>query len=223
MRRGIRTMALLLLLGVSTNLLLAWLCVLLNGERLHRAMSVQDAEAAAIGWLWPVANTWPEPNRANRFTAFGFEQLNVACEEPVPPAMMSPGMHPWWSPHSTTRERAGIPFLAFEARSIVPQSPAELAQIQGGLWSRMAWHYDHGYWVSFRNSLTCTLPLRPVWPGFALNCLIFSIGWALVLPVPRKLRCQRRRSLQLCVNCRYSVKGLDRCPECGTEVHRKPT
>jgi hypothetical protein len=61
-----------------------------------------------------------------------------------------------------------------------------------------------------------TLPLIPVWPGFALNVLVLSaiIASAWYIPVA----CVRawRRARGLCVGCAYDMKAsANICPECG--------
>lgn len=63
-----------------------------------------------------------------------------------------------------------------------------------------------------------SIPLRPIWLGLLGNTLFWSwvvapaywgaIGW----------RTARRRRRALCVNCKYPVQSLTRCPECGTDV-----
>lgn len=68
-----------------------------------------------------------------------------------------------------------------------------------------------------------TLPLDPVWPGFAYNALVFGGGaWALLaapslvgLALGRK---RRRRERGLCVACGYDLAGLGLCSECGRKA-----
>lgn len=63
-----------------------------------------------------------------------------------------------------------------------------------------------------------TLPLRPIWPGFAVNTVFYgTILWLLFLVAPRTLRRQIRRRRGRCLKCGYDLRGnLDAgCPECG--------
>ncbi len=68
-----------------------------------------------------------------------------------------------------------------------------------------------------------SLPLLPLWPGFAINTVFYAlIAWGL-WQVPPTIRRRRRRRNGLCVRCGYDLKGLgglaggSPCPECGTQ------
>jgi len=64
------------------------------------------------------------------------------------------------------------------------------------------------------------LPLRPLWPGLAMDCGLYSLGWILLLVVPGALRRGLRRRHGLCVVCGYDLRATvePRCPECGAAV-----
>ena len=63
------------------------------------------------------------------------------------------------------------------------------------------------------------LPLRPLWPGFAINTVFYAaILWLLtlgLLTARRMIRCKRGR----CIKCGYDLRGTSGgggvCPECG--------
>lgn len=62
------------------------------------------------------------------------------------------------------------------------------------------------------------LPLTPLWPGFAINTLMYAAAAWGVWQLPLALRRRRRRKTNKCVNCGYDRKGLKpdaACPECG--------
>lgn len=63
------------------------------------------------------------------------------------------------------------------------------------------------------------LPLYPLWPGFAINSLVFGCALGLVFAFGSALRRKRRRRRGLCEHCGYDLRGRrdahDRCPECG--------
>ncbi len=62
------------------------------------------------------------------------------------------------------------------------------------------------------------VPLRPIWPGFAINtafyavllwCMFFSFG---------AYRRHRRRARGRCPQCAYPIGSSDVCTECGTKL-----
>lgn len=61
-------------------------------------------------------------------------------------------------------------------------------------------------------------PRRPLWPGFALNTLIYAaLAWGL-WRLPFAARRRRRKRRNQCAACGYSRAGLaegSACPECG--------
>jgi hypothetical protein len=63
------------------------------------------------------------------------------------------------------------------------------------------------------------LPLRPLWPGFALNTLIFAALFGLVF-VPSLLRKRLRRQNACCPHCGYPAGPSPICSECG---HPRPS
>ncbi len=64
-------------------------------------------------------------------------------------------------------------------------------------------------------------PLRPVWPGFLINTLLYAGAAWLLLALPEGWRIARGRSVWqrrrrgLCPACGYDLSGLTACPECG--------
>ena len=70
------------------------------------------------------------------------------------------------------------------------------------------------------------LPLRPIWPGFAINTVFYALVLWLLFAAPfalRRLRGGRRIKRGLCPKCAYDLRGSsgETCPECGaagTEV-----
>ncbi len=61
------------------------------------------------------------------------------------------------------------------------------------------------------------LPLRPLWPGFAVNTLFYAAILWLIIPGPFALRRLIRRRRGLCPACGYDLRHAEHqaCPECG--------
>ena len=62
-----------------------------------------------------------------------------------------------------------------------------------------------------------TFPLRPIWPGFAVNTLFYSVVLWLLICGPFVLRRFIRMKRGRCVKCGYDLRHgeHDVCPECG--------
>jgi len=70
-----------------------------------------------------------------------------------------------------------------------------------------------------------TLPLAPVWPGFAINTIFYAaLLWMLWLS-PFVVRRLIRRKRGHCIKCGYDLRGTSGggCPECGWEQPRRQT
>jgi hypothetical protein len=64
------------------------------------------------------------------------------------------------------------------------------------------------------------LPLLPLFPGFAINTILYAaIVWVL-FAVPGAVRRRVRRKRGQCALCGYSMRGSvgNVCPECGAAV-----
>ncbi len=73
-----------------------------------------------------------------------------------------------------------------------------------------------------------SLPLIPIWPGFAVNTTLFALVWLGATGLLRDFVHSRRLSRGVCPACAYPCLGLPvsaPCPECGTagrvEVRRE--
>jgi hypothetical protein len=67
-------------------------------------------------------------------------------------------------------------------------------------------------------SMPVCLPLRPIWPGFAINTVFYAAMLWVVFAGPGKLRRTIRRRRGLCPACAYPVGTSPVCTECGKPV-----
>ncbi len=65
------------------------------------------------------------------------------------------------------------------------------------------------------------LPLRPVWPGFAVNTVFYAVVLWLLIPGPFVLRRLIRMKRSQCLKCGYPLGESDVCSECGTVLARR--
>ena len=80
-------------------------------------------------------------------------------------------------------------------------------------------HERHRWSIDFENSMTESwwnfLPLKPMWPGLAVNTVFFAIVIWLLIRVPTALQRFIRVRRGLCPACAYPRGKADRCSECG--------
>jgi len=122
--------------------------------------------------------------------------------------------------------RAGWPFAAVQSerwREVVFRKTASGWE---GPTYRYEGHPARTAWtigiVPPRNLLAFTddwkfLPIRPIWPGFAVNTLLYAALLWLLMPGPFVLRRHIRVKCGRCPKCGYDLRGKHDvgCPECG--------
>ncbi len=64
------------------------------------------------------------------------------------------------------------------------------------------------------------IPLRPIWPGFAVNTLFYATLLWLVIPGPFVLRRFLRMRRGLCQKCAYPMGESAVCTECGKSLSK---
>ena len=71
--------------------------------------------------------------------------------------------------------------------------------------------------IEFKNA---KLAYGPMWPGFAINTLLYTVILWLLICGPFELRRLLRRKRGLCITCGYDLRGAEheRCPECGMTI-----
>lgn len=152
-----------------------------------------------------------------------FEQLlpvsSLANDLPVleatlPPDSFGPGFFVW--------DGRGWPVVSlscrwpwFDPRQNPLQWPSP--QIVGGI--SVGAPTDGFPWPYGVNQLR-GIPLTPVWPGFVLNTLFYTVILWLLWSAPFATRRLIRKRRGRCARCGYDLTGVkhDVCPECGAKI-----
>ncbi len=116
-----------------------------------------------------------------------------------------------WSQYAIAhRWRSGLPLrsLGCDAWALDFAWPAAASDWHGG-WR---WAFDVNYKSEMR---TVTLPLRPLWPGFALDTVFFAAVSGVILFGWRGLVRRRRLRRGRCPACAYPIGSSAVCTECG--------
>ena len=237
MKRWVLRIAVLLALGAIVNVAAAWGCVLV-GTLQQTAISADPSE-----WEWLSARGWsPLPDTSvithrNEVRLFEGRGVVLHCyyerEEAIDVSRGPSFLHVASSAQSTS---AGWPLLSIVGEvmhpamatrqdirvSAVPyrmsdETPIVIGATGSGVFVPRS--VIHGIEVGGRY-----LPLRPLWPGFAVNTVFYAvILWGLFAG-PFVVRRWRRIRRGLCPKCAYDLRGTrggaaTACPECGC-LHR---
>ncbi len=226
MKRRLTKLVVFLLLGAIVNVAVAWACALLVDFREAEAV-VGGAKGRRGDWV-----IWHhDTGSALRVRALPVSGNNIEEYEQYP---LHPSLLPTWGP------------LAAQVRQQTRDEPfVRVADAYGwprhSMWCAFAWNTEQ--WPNvitdprlstlvitspmggFYELTLRALPLRPIWPGFAVNTLLYTAILWLVICGPYTVRRMIRRRRGLCINCGYDLRGASRgasggggggvCPECG--------
>lgn len=203
LRRTIEPAIIYLLLGAIANVAVAWGCETFRpGETATRYFTAREAQDFC-------ARVIPETATLPTKYFWGCDYCGRG----------------WHAPQADGYGNPNTPLRDFYVEMRIAGWP--LASLEGWFWilpgsqirSDSLWYTDFRRPAS--NLPPLLLPLRPVWPGFLLNSIIYAaLLWQLVILscwVLRGLRGRPRARRGLCPRCGYDLRGgLDAgCPECG--------
>ncbi len=221
MKRWIFKLVVFLLLGAVVNVAVAWGCaVLLIGRTEPDMEHIEARDGSADPEPWLVTRAW------------GSEYVEVGLIFELPGLFeinIDPQARPsfdWSTLRSGPLEKArrlvdasvvaevgaGWPLkcLGYRVRVLEPDNVDSAIAYDWGL------PVERGLNDPLDN-LGKILPLRPLWPGFAINTVFYAL--ILLVPfAPFTLRCFIRRKRGRCINCGYDLRGAEHevCPECGS-------
>jgi hypothetical protein len=223
-----------LALGIATSLIvaegIAWMRVPINSYR-GEVVAVEPLPRPVVMGAQTATEIWWTFDDQRRF---GERAMLLS---------VSPAVGPWTAP-VTGRPSVGAPFDAFFGREYLPIgadrkrfSPnmsvvraygwplacvweAESVDGMNNALTRWPWNgFSYGG-VRISSSLPNGhfLPLLPVWPGLAVDTVVFAAAWFGAIMLAGRVRRMRRRSRGLCDACGYDRRGIAdgaACPECG--------
>ena len=211
MRRRIYIVVIFLLAGAVVNVAVAWGCAALT-------VSPGWPLSAKIVWdaQWPrkVPGHWPERPQVIGGRVFGWSLYRFAA--------------------STAEERNGEMWTTAQFCLIVGSVGWPCRALQWEMWidqvlPENSLRFDgqprQTWWLSgislqsekfgFGIQSLKRLPLRPLWPGFAVNTLFYAAVLWLLIPGPFVLRRLIRMKRGRCVKCGYPMGESGVCSECG--------
>jgi hypothetical protein len=204
-RRPTRVVVFLLLFlvgGAVVNIAVAWgIAIVTGGGRPsatgHNEMSMDDTQAF---WLRHAPADWRDAELLEGvglgFRGRGRAHVLVIAELASPPQLVG-----------VSHSDAGWPLLSlgFRAQHVVRQG-VENMDVQGGWRVHLPRFKDR------------TLPLLPIWPGFAINTMFYALVLWLLFAAPFALRRWRRTRRGQCPKCGYPAGTSDVCTECGARL-----
>jgi len=118
--------------------------------------------------------------------------------------------------HAVIVDLRGWPFLSLATWHVPPTFERFTTESA----SRMRWGIRTGRRWSHAYLVPRALPLRPLWPGFAINTLFYAgVLWVL-LAGPFALRRMIRKRRGRCAQCAYPIGQSPVCTECGAAISK---
>lgn len=189
-----------ILVGVITNVGIAWLCGFLVWGWTTGSGVACDA--------WPVSAPpgWPRPNVCYTDTGVG-----VTVES------ASAYLRDLWDNRADraywiSRFSYGVPMRSMESRQrTIVRATLPNYDCPDGVLERGIPLSGSGP----RGELRRRLALMPRPLGFVVNTIIYSLLFGVIVYAPRTLKKGLRKRCNRCVNCGYPMSTLTQCPECG--------
>lgn len=195
-------MAVLVGVGALLTIAVAWACALWVPLGVER-----DHAPGPLAWSRPVPADWPS-SPLSRMEARRFGRHSVLEDATDQRSVLR-----WLEndPESNGAQRVPV-FASWVDRSGWPWKALECQILPGKIHSGIG----VPYWMANQMGDDAVLPLRVLWPGFALNTVFYAcIAWVLAA-APSSLRRWLRVRRGRCQACGYDRQGITAvCPECG--------
>ncbi len=231
MRRALTTVAVLLFVGATVNVAVAWACCLwlevFRGQFESAYKRVSSSERI----------------RAARFTRAGatyFESERIRGRFGVNPSVVQrdpEDLIPRWTGLRTQgasyeagavpSEYRGVDLRGWPMPSLwlelvnEPSGAGTLAVVGGldtGRLRRVTWSATPTVLSRHGNVFPVALPLRPRWPGFVVNTIAYAAVTAVIVWLLQTVRRRWRMRQGRCPTCGFPVGATTTCSECGSTV-----
>ena len=212
MKRWIFKLVVFLLLGAIVNVAVAWGIVLWTPQEPYGpGMAVVLNQ---IDWPRQASPDTPAPQRQSSGRTWGLSVIQTMAHVLPLDAPRSPGAVSGWG---MSLFQAGWPCRCVEAQvSQVNRKGVPIrTDFRPAVKLSETLHFLRVGEARYR-----VLPLRPIWPGFAINTVFYAaILWLLMFGVFTMRRVIRRKRGH-CIKCGYDLSHAEHeaCPECGVEV-----
>jgi hypothetical protein len=211
-RKLILRVIVLLLLGAIINVAVAWgSALLVDANRLSGQPGVD---------CWGNQRGWSFESWSSKTTTLVISMDALWSDGPCDPP-------PYWSIANSPVPDRGENGRFFPAFGEIARGwPLRTLMSVDAIWS------DEGetqefeeLWYGIRlqahdaTQAEITVPLRPIWPGFAINTIFYATVLWVIFAIPGIVKRLRRRRTGKCIHCGYDLRGQPvestKCPECG--------
>jgi hypothetical protein len=201
---------LFLVLGAIVNVAVAWVCALIAPEY-QSSRTPMNVDS----WPQPVLKGWPR--KPVVFNAYSQISLCFSWEEFRASEEQSAGSTLTKNEFTLQKLWVGLPFRCATG-NVWRESHESNSPISVPFTRFQYWYDGMSVWHT-----TKPFPIRPVWPGFAINTIFYAAVLWVLLAFPGAVRRFVRRRRGRCTRCGYDLRGQVAddnrqilCPECGT-------
>ncbi len=208
MKRRLAQLVVFLLLGAVVNVAVAWGCALWAPMVSSGPNSRGEYSKLAPGMPWPrsVPADWPSLHSGS--WGVGWVMTTGTFSGNIPEDQAIAEGRP--SLYGLSVILLGVPFRTLEC-----QFQMQIYEPYRRIDTMIAAIYSPEI-ISSSGSMGC-IPLRPIFPGFAINTVVYAVILWMLWSSPFKVRRMIRNKRGRCIKCGYDLRGTSEggCPECG--------
>jgi hypothetical protein len=213
--------------GIVANVAVAWACSLwlevFSGEYVGATKRLDSSRAIRVCRFSRMGATYFESRRLR-----GWQPGNQGDLDDVIPrwtGLQTPG--PAYGAGHVHSEHRGVdlrgwPMPCLWLELVSNPSDSGTLSVAGGVDTgklrQVTWSATPRVLNRHGHALPLALPIRPLWPAFAVNTMFYAMILWLLLPGAFALRRFLRRRRSLCPACGYPMGEATVCTECGRSL-----